>query len=158
MFIQRYNNDSRVFAALQVLTLLLRINIVVSEETNYCAQEDWLRGAICRVDMSSHFGAVVFCLYGTDDANRREFLKTISKGESHGRRLLTPFFVGTSIFVLFRDSWRDREAYRIIARCTTICVKALKNKRRFLKRDPEISLHPWLSILLTDHRTGRLSC
>lgn len=31
MFIQRYNNDSRVFAALQVLTLLLRVNIVVPE-------------------------------------------------------------------------------------------------------------------------------
>jgi len=92
MFIQRYNNDSRVFAPLQVLTLLLRVSIVVPEETNYCAQEDWLRGRICRVRgrYVEPFWCCRFYLYGTDAASRREFLEKISKTgrESRGRRTL----------------------------------------------------------------------
>lgn len=65
MFIQRYNNDSRVFAALRVLTLLLRINIVVSEETSYYIAHkkvDCVGRTICRAGgrYVELFGAVAF--------------------------------------------------------------------------------------------------
>lgn len=56
--------------------------------------------------MSSHFGAAVSCLYGTDAVravgnSSKRFLETES--ESRERRSLIFFFVGASIFVLLQE-------------------------------------------------------
>lgn len=82
--------------------------------------------------MSSHFGAVVFCLYETDAASRREFLETISEteSESRGRRSL-PLVIGASDI---RVALRDRGVYRIVCALHDNESAATRKKSRILKK------------------------
>lgn len=77
-----------------------------------------------------------------DFENRKRVSRDIA------RRAL--FFVGASVFVLLQEI---TVLVELFARCTIICAKMLlKKRKKKSKRDLETSRHPWLSILLIDHR------
>lgn len=108
--------------------------------------------AICRVGgrYVEPFWCCRFCLYGTDAVSRREFLETISETGSESRETRR----SSTLFFVTRVASRDRGTYRIIrALHDNMRESAAKKKRKKKsKRDPETSRHPWLSILLIDHR------
>lgn len=149
MFIQRYNNDSRVFAALQVLTLLLRVNIVVPEGNELLRARGLIWGgdlsggrSICRAILVLAFPLVVRNGCCEPSGN---FLKTISEGASLAR--------WTSSLVLRYSCCfkRSRNTYRIIAQ-QYARESATKRREKNSVRNLETSWHPWLNMLLIDYR------